>query len=88
VARTGDDLLHTEACFCTTNYCNSGAPLVGAPKEMRCAEKVQGQFWGHTVKTMFKYLLHMILAHFHTQTRLPWRVLFQLGCEKRCWSAK
>jgi hypothetical protein len=52
VARTGDDLLHTEACFCTTNYCNAGAPLVGAPKEMRCAEKVQGQFWGHTVSTL------------------------------------
>lgn len=49
VARTGDDLLHTESCFCTTNYCNSGAPLVGANKEMRCSQKVQGQFYGHTV---------------------------------------
>lgn len=49
VARTGDDLLHTESCFCQTNYCNSGAPLVGSPKEMRCGEKVQGQFYGHTV---------------------------------------
>jgi len=54
VARTGDDLLHTESCFCQTNYCNSGAPLVGAAKEMRCPEKVQGSFYGHTLTSTRK----------------------------------
>lgn len=61
VARTGDDLLHTEACFCNTNYCNSGAPLVGAPKEMRCSEKVQGQFYGHTVGE-FNELINILFS--------------------------
>lgn len=54
VARTGDDLLHTESCFCTSNYCNSGAPLMEARKEMRCAEKVQGSFWGHSLTSSRK----------------------------------
>ncbi|KAI6222618.1 hypothetical protein M3Y95_00912600 [Aphelenchoides besseyi] len=47
VARTGDDLLHTESCICSTAYCNRDRPLIHVPKEMKCAEKIRGTFYGH-----------------------------------------
>ncbi|KAI6174357.1 hypothetical protein M3Y98_01181500 [Aphelenchoides besseyi] len=46
VARTGDDLLQIELCMCQTPYCNRDRPLIHVPKEMKCAEKIRGTFYG------------------------------------------
>ncbi|KAI6239524.1 hypothetical protein M3Y99_00570600 [Aphelenchoides fujianensis] len=46
VARTGDDLLHTESCLCQSDYCNRDRPLVVVQKEMKCGEKIRGTFYG------------------------------------------